>query len=91
MDWSGGLQGVAHDDDNWYFTSALESGERGYLMKFPLTYGLTRGVPENVSGYGRERAGVRPINKASIPGNPLGPFWHLGDLDYADGKSRTAP
>ncbi len=84
-DWSGGLQGVAHDDENWYFTSALDSGERGYLMKFPLAYGLTRGVPENATGYGREGAGVRCINKATIPGNPLGSFWHLGDLDFAEG------
>jgi hypothetical protein len=37
-DWSGQLQGVAHDDANWYFTQALESGERGYLMKFPIIF-----------------------------------------------------
>jgi len=84
-DWSGGLQGVAHDDDNWYFTSALDDGERGYLMKFPLAYSLTRGVPQDATGYGREEAGVRCINKATIPGNPLGAYWHLGDLDYMEG------
>jgi len=84
-DWSGALQGVAHDEANWYFTQALEDGERGYLVKFPLSYGLTRGVPENATGYGRERAGVRCISKAGIPGNPLKSYWHFGDLDYWKG------
>jgi hypothetical protein len=84
-DWSGGLQGVAHDNDNWYFTSAFENGEHGYLMKFPLYYGLTRGIPENAHGCEREPAGIRSFNKATIPGNPLGSFRHMGDLEYWDG------
>ena len=84
-DWSGSLQGVAHDEDHWYFTQAIESGSRGYLMKFPLTYGLDRGVPEGASGYGNVRAGVRCISKVSIPGNPLGANWHFGDLVHYQG------
>jgi hypothetical protein len=84
-DWSGSLQGVAHDDDHWYFTQALEDGERGYLMKFPMAYDLTRGVPSGATGYGMERGGVRCISKASIPGNPLGGWWHFGDLVHQDG------
>jgi len=56
-DWSGSLQGVAHDDNHWYFTQAL-SDDRGDLMKFPLNYGLTRGVPNGATECGRRALGI---------------------------------
>ena len=88
-DWSGSLQGVAHDDNNWYFTQALEDAggrnKRGYLIKFPLNYGLTRGVPDGATGYDLEVAGIRCVKSTEIPGNPLGNFWHFGDLVHYDG------
>lgn len=87
-DWSGSLQGVAHDDGHWYFTQAIDDGGgkgRGYLMKFPIDYDLRRGVPTGASGYDREAAGVRCIRGSDIPGNPLGSFWHFGDLVHFEG------
>ncbi len=87
-DWSGSLQGVAHDDSHWYFTQGLDDGKgqgRGYLMKFPLTYDLRRGIPTGASGFGREVAGVRCVRGSDIPGNPLGSFWHFGDLVHHAG------
>ena len=71
MEFSNGIQGVAHDDGNWFFTSAhrstaINSTQLSRIAKIPVS----RSLNEDISFWG----------------NPYKPgFRHFGDLDQYDG------
>lgn len=68
--WSNELQGVAHDDNNWFFTQKMA------LWKFPIGHDLNRKQTKADPGSG--------ILKVGIPRTLRG-YDHFGDLDLVDG------
>jgi len=66
-------QGVAHDDDNWYFTSTDVDGSNGNLWRIPVSADLR----QNVSGI----PGTAKISMTDIPALRAANYWHWGDVD----------
>jgi len=80
--WSHELNGVCHDDDNWYFTqngkpASLKSKEYGVLWKFPINHRLADKVTT-----ANPAKGILNYDTSKIKG---GKKLHYGDLDYYNG------
>ncbi len=66
----GEAQGVAHDDDNWYFTWTCTN--TGYLFKVPVDVPINDDVMKNPR--------VHIVNMNQFP--DLAGYWHWGDPDH---------
>lgn len=78
-DWTGDLQGVAHDDHNWFFTQAISGDKEDWLIKIPIARSLFEGIPS-----ARGAAGVLSNRKTAYYPH-LNAWWHMGDLAQLDG------
>ena len=66
------IQGVTHDNDNWYFTWTFDN--TGYLCKVPV------GVPLENDAFADPRVSI--VNMAQFPPLNQGTYWHWGDPDH---------
>jgi len=73
--WSEKLQGVCHDDDNWFFT------QNGNIWKFPVTHRLGDKVtsPDPAKGILRNRYGYHPGDLDHYKGYLFVPITDDGD------------
>lgn len=72
------VQGVTHDDDNWYFTLTAKSGNNGFLRRIP------RSVPL-ASNPQPSHPGIRLRSMTDVPeltNAVSGGYWHWGDPDH---------
>ena len=70
--WSEELQGVTHDDGNWYFT------QKGALWKFPVSHDLNERVTEANPAKGILRTRIPTVLRDHG-------YNHFGDLDHHRG------
>jgi hypothetical protein len=70
--WSDEIQGVTHDDGNWFFTTGSPAAEPDLLLKFPLDHDLSSDVDLNSPGDGI-------LVRRKPP--ELAAFEHFCDLD----------
>ena len=83
--WSDEIQGITHDDKNWFVTRNLKDGDdqSGILWKFPVGHDLHDEVTEPDPAAG--------ILRSLQPDELLAGGWdHYGDLAYFDGHVYVA-
>ena len=69
------VQGVTHDDDNWYFTLTTKGGGNGILRRIP------RSVPLAPGSTPPSNPGIKVVTMNEVP--QLTPnYWHWGDPDH---------
>ncbi len=70
------VQGVTHDDDNWYFTLTFKGGGNGILRRIPRSVPLASGAiqPSN--------PGIKSITMQEVPELAAHNYWHWGDPDH---------
>ncbi len=77
--WSHELNGVCHDDNNWFFTqNGVPGREIGVLWKFPITHRLGNKVTCANLEEGILRCTLPQPRGKTIP-------YHFGDIDYHRG------
>jgi hypothetical protein len=78
--WSENLQGVTHDERNWFFTQDAK------LWKFPVEYDLNRktSLPPIVSIKDAHKFLPTGVKLVGVPDQIKG-YNHFGDLDYYQG------
>lgn len=69
--WSNEIQGVCHDDDNWYFTQKTK------LWKFPVTWDLNEKIDPKDPPAG--------VFSTPRPNSESNDDHHLGDMDHYQG------
>jgi hypothetical protein len=82
--WSENLQGVTHDERNWFFTQDAK------LWKFPVEYDLNRRLPSSaiasllLPAQDLNKFLPKGVHVVGVPDQLKG-YNHFGDLDYYQG------
>ena len=78
--WHEDVQGITHDDDNWYITHAVtDDSSRQAMWKIPVGVNLASSVSPGSNGV--ERISISDIWAADQEFANKG-YWHFGDISY---------